>query len=356
MKIGFMSHNGDMSVGSYRIWCNDLNKYLGEAGYDSVLFEQTEVFQYNVVAGSIQAKFRKGKLEKIKECDVIILSKNSSMFFGDIKNLSKDILVGVINYAADAPALPFDFYIVGSLEEKASMSKYDNVFYYPLIEDMYQAEELYKKHEHKEELTIGFHGSYSHISKLGFQNKAILNALREFSQEQKITLKIVTNPQTQIPEIKSIPNWKTVVVPWKIETVAEELLGCDIGIVPNVGYLPLTDLNKTEANVHKGFFPTDYLMRFKNKSNSGRSFVFHQLGVPVVTDLTPSNFHVMGSGECGHIVANQEGWLKSFRYFKDHTKRQQVADRAKDEFDRLYNPHDWAKKLYNQIKGVKYEN
>jgi hypothetical protein len=156
--------------------------------------------------------------------------------------------------------------------------------------------------------------------------------------------------------MKNFPNWKTVVVPWQFKTVTKELLDCDIGIVPNVGYLPLSDLNKPEANNHKGFFSSDYLMRFKNKSNAGRSFVFHQLGIPVITDLTPSNFHVMGSGECGHIVSNQAGWLRSFRYFKDHTKRQQVADRAKDEFDRIYNPHDWAKKLYNQIKGIKNEN
>jgi hypothetical protein len=356
VKIGFLSHDGDLSVGSYRIWCCDLSKYLCEAGYNSTVFEQIETFNYISNYGVIEGHIKKDAIKKITECDVIILSKNSTLFLEDIKRFSKDSLVGVINYAADAPPLPFDFYIVGSLEEMASMSKYDNVFYYPLIENMYQSPSLYKKHEKKEELTIGFHGSYSHISKLGFQNSAILSALKDFSQEQKITLKIVTNPQTQIPEIKSIPNWKTVVVPWKIETVAEELLGCDIGIVPNVGYLPLESLRNQEININKGFYSSDYLMRFKNKSNAGRSFVFHQLGIPVISDLTPSNFHVMGSGECGHIVSNQTGWLKSFQYFKDHTTRQQVADRAKNEFDRIYNPHDWAKKLYNQIKGIKNEN
>ena len=51
-----------------------------------------------------------------------------------------------------------------------------------------------------------------------------------------------------------------------------------------------------------GLYNTDYILRMKNKSNAGRAFVFHQLGIPVVADITPSNFHIMGGDDCGYLV------------------------------------------------------
>ena len=118
----------------------------------------------------------------------------------------------------------------------------------------------------------------------------------------------------------SFPNFKTVIEDWNYATIENQLMGCDIGIVPNIAYLKLSDLINRDVNSNKGFYESDYLIRLKNKSNAGRSFVFHQLGIPVVSDLTPSNLHVMGSGECGHIVSNELGWLKAFRDLKDYKK------------------------------------
>ena len=330
MKILFHTSNKDLSLGSYRIWSNNLNKYFNNVNVNSTEDSDT-----------------------IDSCDVIILSKNDSNLVSPLKRTYPNKLIGTINTAADAPKVDCDFVIVGSLEEKASLSNYENVFYFPLIEDKFQPPELYKTHEQKENLTIGFHGSFSHISKLGFQSRAILMALKEFSQEQNITLKIITTPGVMLPSMPNFPTFKTEIKDWNYGTVGHELLECDIGIVPNIAYLSLNDLVSRDINSNKGFFESDYLLRLKNKSNAGRSFVFHQLGIPVISDLTPSNLHVMGSGECGHIVSNQLGWLRSFRDLKDYKKRQLIADRAKQEFDRLYDPDKWAKKLYNEIKGIK---
>ena len=338
MKILFYSVDKHISVGSYRIWSHDLNKYMLECGFDS---------SQNIVPDI-------NNNEQLQKADVIIFPKNvTEEGVNLIRKTYPDKLLGATNTAADAPKLNCDFVIVGSLEEKASLSQYENVFYFPLIERMYQPEEMYKKHEQKDNLVIGFHGNYSHISKLGLQNKAILTAIKEFSEEQKVILKIITTPEAQLPSINNLPRWTTTIKTWDYNTIINDLIECDIGIVPNVGYLSLNDLSNPEKNHNKGYFPSDYLIRLKNKSNAGRCFVFHQLGIPVITDLTPSNFHIMGSGECGHIVSNRQGWLNAFRDLADHKKRQTIADRAKEEFDRLYNPHDWAKKLYKQIEGIK---
>ena len=93
-------------------------------------------------------------------------------------------------------------------------------------------------------------------------------------------------------------------------------------------------------------------MRFKNKSNAGRAFVFHQLGIPVIADLTPSHFHILGNPDCGYIAMSKEGWLSALRKLSCSKHRNFISQNARKEFERLYNPIIWAKKLYNQISEL----
>ena len=72
----------------------------------------------------------------------------------------------------------------------------------------------------------------------------------------------------------------------------------------------------------------------------------------MVADITPSHFHVMGNPDCGFLVANEKGWYKAFLKLTNYRERQKIADNAKGEFDRLYNPHDWARKLYMNIQEI----
>ena len=60
----------------------------------------------------------------------------------------------------------------------------------------------------------------------------------------------------------------------------------------------------------------------------------------------------MGNPDCGYLVADEDGWYKSFLKLSDFRERQRIADNAKAEFDRLYNPYDWAKRLYHNIKEI----
>ena len=90
----------------------------------------------------------------------------------------------------------------------------------------------------------------------------------------------------------------------------------------------------------------------KNKSNAGRCFVFHQLGIPVVADLTPSNFHIMGDPKCGFLALNRASWRKALKRLAEPEIRQEIADNAKREFDRLYNPQEWAQRLYKDLSEI----
>ena len=64
------------------------------------------------------------------------------------------------------------------------------------------------------------------------------------------------------------------------------------------------------------------------------------------------NFHILGNPDCGFIAHNKRGWCKSIMSLADHQTRQFIADNAKVEFDRIYDPLVWAKRLYNQLMEI----
>jgi glycosyltransferase involved in cell wall biosynthesis len=78
-------------------------------------------------------------------------------------------------------------------------------------------------------------------------------------------------------------------------------------------------------------------------------FVFMQLGIPVVADITPSNLHILGDPSCGFAVMSGKGWLNAFLKLKDPRVRQEIASNAYEEFIRKYDCKKWA---INLIKGV----
>ena len=144
-KILFISNTNNISTGSYRIWVNDLKQYFEECGIPSTI-------SYGIPTS-------------VSQYDIIICGKSDAEAAIAVKNAYPEKKVGVINLSSDRKNLPIDFVIVGSMEEMDSLSHYDNVFLYPLIERMYQDPGDYKKHEDAPVLRIGFHGHYPHLSK-----------------------------------------------------------------------------------------------------------------------------------------------------------------------------------------------
>jgi hypothetical protein len=327
-KITFLATNRNLTVGSYRIWIDDLSYYLKEIGIGCSITGDPSVALND-------------------DSDIVICAKSDASWAPLIKKANRKKKIGVINLSADSNVRA-DFVIVGSIEEKISLSHHDHVFLYPLIERMFQEPSDYKMHADKERIRIGFHGSYTHLCKFDFGLKS---ALEKFEQKHNMELLVVTsNPSYQWdtgrPDIKNI-----IIKKWNHGTVKEDFLSCDIGIVPNVTNLDFKDLD-IGTSVDLGLFNTDYILRFKNKSNAGRAFVFHQLGVPVVADITPSNIHILGNPKNGFVAGNSRSWLKGLDELSDYKKRQEIADSAKEEFDRLYSPLVWAENLYKNIKEI----
>jgi len=326
MKILFYTTCRDLKTGSYRIWINDLNQYFNECGIKSDIADRnTDINNY----------------------DVIICGKPDVASTINIKKKYPNKKVGIINLSADKKNLPIDFVIVGSIEEKDSLSHYDNVFLFPLIEKMYQNSDL-KIHTKKDKLRLGFHGHYPHLSKF---EPGLKLAIENIDKIYDVELLVITSNKNY--------NWKygrpnidnIILKGWDLLTIKKDLASCDIGLVPNVTYIPFCD-KKFPISVDKGLYKTDHIMRMKNKSNAGRAFVFHQLGIPVVADFTPSNFHILGDSRNGYLAHNSKTWERSILELFDHEKRQKMAKSAKREFDRLYDPLEWARRLYYNIGRI----
>ena len=321
MNILFYSSHDDISAGSYRIWVLNLNDYFNDVG--------------------VSSKVAIRDLPDLTPFEVVIFGKSDFRLAGKTKDLYPNKKIGVINLQRDCENLNVDFLIVGSIEEQASHSSYKNVFLFPLIEKMYYDSSLYKRHQQVDTLRIGFHGNMTHLSKFALgMNAAIEELAKQISVEFLVVSSGLINNTV-------LPNANVIGIQWNFDTIADALLSCDIGVVPNAVIRGVTS-----ESPNQGLFGTDYSMRFKNKSNSGRAFVFHQLGIPVIADITPSHFHIMGNPDCGFLVANEEGWYKAFLKLTNYKERQKIADSAKREFDRLYDPYDWAKKLYSSIRGI----
>lgn len=322
-RVAFVTNNSNYNLGSYRIWIHDLNQYLLKAGVRASAPQNTS-------------------LENLEE-EILIVGKGENALAEKLKSTHPNKKIGLINPEGGKEYSYCDFLIVGSVEEKASLLQNNNVFIFPLIENIFQNSSL-KKHYDKK-IKFCFHGHYPHLAKF---EPAVREALNQFSLEKEAEL-LVINGHPNFNWEYGKPKIPITYKAWDASTIKEEILSCDIGLVPNLS--PVTDY-ALEYSMDKGLYKNDYITRFKNKSNGGRAFVFHQLGIPVVADLTPSNVHVLGDPENGYIAHDKYGWLQAFRELSCPCKRNEVAENAKREFDRLYDPVQWALKLYKQIKNL----
>jgi len=323
IEVCFITSTLDINKASYRIWVNDLTIYLNEIGTKAYINKLTKDAKSNVV---------------------IILAKSDIKEYNHYKKQYPNNLIGIINPPGGI-LYNVDFIIVGSIEEKDSLSMNKNVYIFPLIENKFR--KINKKiHHDKSEIVIGIHGSYTHLDKI---NPHLNRAIEEFSQNIKIKLRIISDPM-QKKFLKSKLKIKEIeILDYKLATFSSEIQKCDIGLVPNI-----TDNSPLfmTASRTKGLYKTDYFFRLKNKSNSGRVFVFIQHGIPVIADLTPSNLHILGNPENGFAVFKKDGWLSALKELSNAKARNIISKNALTEFNRIYDPLKWATKLIHDIKKI----
>jgi len=315
MKIDFISSNQSLEVGSYRIWVNGVAQVLRSLNHDVEIVKSEDLAR----PGSVQI-FSKGDY------------RNASTSKGSTTR-------GAINISSDDKNLDFDFLICGSIEEKKSLERnYRNVLIVNLIERMYEG--ITKKvHYQKDRVVLGFHGSYTHVFKMNF---GFIDAFNDLVRSgSNIFLKVITDNTVAASRLlidAGVQKERLLVQQWNSNSVVDDLREVDIGIVPNA-----TSLEKVDPGVLRivsndaGLYGTDYFLRFKNKSNPGRAFVFIQLGIPVIADLTPSNMPLFYDEKCGHVAACKETWTSGIRRFLSDKERNEVAAMAQERFKSMYS-------------------
>lgn len=333
---------GDPEWGSTRIWRDNLATTLNALDID------VEVNDF----------------ESYQNYDVAIFGKGSAPDqLAMARSTNPEILIGVvqpndITVKGKANLRLADFYIVGSIEERDYFRRHNpKTFIYPLIE---QIVGRWKLHEDKKTTVIGYHGNRVHLEE---NSAALVEALTKLGKERDIEFRAIYN-------IEAVGRWKTAPsvpmkhVQWTLDTIWDELLECDIGVVPGVRSIrrialfpqQVVDwLNRALELRSKVRSPEwEYRQIFKINSNAGRSYVFHQLGIPVVADFVPSNFHILGNPENGYLAHSVEGWYSALAELAASAEyRKKIARNAYAEFCRHYDPKIWASRLIEDLKELK---
>lgn len=339
MKIQFVQ-NGNPNLGSNRIFVYDLSKELKKFGH--------EVALDNYVLSGF---------------DIYIFCKNSHVDIYNKQLFKKNVIIGKIqpnDLKEDSrnKLKNYDFFITGSIEERDYYFKYNkNIFIFPLIENIIPQK---KNHKNKKIINIGYHGNLEHLEEM---KGPCSRALDRLSKKYEISLKVIYDFSLGKWKVGRPRNLKIIEHNWNnLNEMISLLDDVDIGIVPCTNYFildhKLPQGNLISKVIRKIFGGknrryNDYIIRFKNTSNAGRSYVFHQLGIPVVAGFWPSHFQIMGDENYGLLAHSEEGWYNSLeKLIKSSSSRQKIANNAQNLFLSLYKRKNFAKVIEEGISEL----
>lgn len=284
----------------------------------------------------------------------VFITKSDDFITNSLKKKNPNAVIGIVHPSDYTKGLlsetkNSDFIIAGSLEEKDYYLKYiKNIFILPHIEDDWGK---CKVHFPKDEIVIGYHGNKQHLEHFDFN---VGNALSLLSKKYKIRLKAIYDINNLGKWEKGCPDINVQHIQWNFKTLADNLLECDIGIVPSL--TPISSKRRArkllQDKSYNGFH-NDYLLRFKNCSNAGRVFVFVQLGIPVVAGMTPENCQFILHGQKGYIAHSTDGWYYSLEeMICSLDKRKSIAKAALNAFYQDYDRNIYIKDLLEFISRI----
>ncbi len=338
MNIFFLER-GKNFLGSNRIYINNLSYWISKCNIKVTKSDKIKKgFSHYILSKYSTIKDLK-KIREINDQNVLCGLVHPSNLGISNKNL--------IDKA--------DFLIVGSLEEKDFYKSFNKpIIRFPQIEKIRFKK---KKHTNKNRIIIGYHGNLEHLEEMD----TLKDALEMINQEFNILLTVIYDKKLGSWS-KGRPNIPIKEINWDFKSLSSEISKFDIGIVPctNNFFLdkPKNFLNPISILIKnltggKNKRTNDYIIRFKVTSNAGRSFIFHQLGIPVIADFWPSNFELMGNPKFGLLAHSKEGWYSSIKeLILSPKKRNQISANAQFEFKRRYDPINWSKDFIENLSNI----
>jgi hypothetical protein len=248
-----------------------------------------------------------------------------------------------------------DFLITGSIEERDYfLNSKNNVFRFPQIEIIKHKNKI---HKNNKKIKLCYHGNLEHLNSMRIE---IQNALERLSKVVNLELIAIYDKNIGLWK-NNRPNIKIKDIQWNYKTIVKQISNCDIGIVPCIPYNLLNKkynnfnifTNFTKSNLGPISRPNDYLLQFKIYSNPGRSFVFHQLSLPVIADFCPSNFEILSDDKSGRLAHSENSWYYSLLELSSSAElRNNLSNNAYNIFKKKYDPIIWTKKLVTFLKHI----
>lgn len=272
--------------------------------------------------------------------DIIIFSKNYSInLIKKIKLNYKHALIGITNpYKLSIGSNLIDFGIVGSLIEKDFYSSYIPCIIFPLIEKIPKNITLDKANK----IIICYHGNKVHLDNL---SSNLINALNRIQIKHDITLRCIYDYKKLGKWFDKRLNFNIEHVQWNIDDWLQKIASSDIGLVPG--------LEKNYFINNFSFNHNNLLVKFKNKSNAGRAYVFHQLKIPVIADFSPCHFEILSNPKNGFLAYSEAGWYDGLNQLCSSVElRKSIGINAYNEFNIKYDPITWASNFIQEISHL----
>lgn len=334
MKINFLARQENLNMGSYRIWIHDINNLIRDSERRDI--QSKIVFNLNDIDD---------------DADIVILSKSLYRQASNIRSHFPNKKIGAINVDSDYFNEDIDFVIVGSIEEYTSLSNYKNVFIVDLVEEKFMNSER-KIHTDKNELVVGYHGHHPHLFKFF---PFLKEAIEKLDKEISIRLKVIIGDKNFKWELGK-PDIKNLDIMYYSDIdVEKEIKTFDVGVVPNVCDLRIFEnfnqISQTK-NLEIGLNTTDYFMRFKNKTNPGRAYVFYQLGIPVIHDLSPSSFALVQKTGKVSFAHDSNSWYKELKRMSNYKLREEHSISFYKAFKETFNKKKRISDLFDNLESL----
>lgn len=313
-----------------QIWIHSLFKRLVEAGMDATLNDWQNYNRYDVA---------------------VFMGYDHDMT--EARRQNPDIRIGLADpkqseLQSIRAAKEADFVMVSSIEQRDVFYRLNRnvliLYTFPLMPS------VKKVHQPKEPIILGYHGNRVHLECM-FEGVQI--ALNELAKRRKIEFWAIYNiarlgeakigvPDPSLMRVRHI-QWSPEMSPNSTVTIKfyEELAHVDIGIVSNA--IPIRNrLKMLEHTAYRKkefmYEPFDHLIRYKASCNPGRIYPFAQLGIPVVSDFSPSASQFIRDGQSGFIVSSPYAWLEAFETLADSPElRNKMAYQLRSIMDQVFN-------------------
>lgn len=286
---------------------------------------------------SIAKDFVREGTEKI-DVALVMGGEYSREWASALRQSDPSVRIGVIDpRPAHCPRIDdLDFIVANGLESRD--------FYYKFVSDVfvYYTYPLIETGEKKssDRIVLGYHGNRIHIEAMAPRiTTAINNVAKEYPLALKLFYNVKNLGQSGIGQALNCP---VEHIQFDPNGYGAAFADCDIGIIPQLIPLQRRGIAARVAATLRGSYneeDDDYLMRFKTTTNNGRAFVFAQMGIPMVMDLSPSATQLMEYGEDGYYAYYTESWEACLRRLaSDASHRQKIGQNMKARFQLRYSP------------------